>query len=515
MEKEFEKFLRGIYKEYDCLVGMTQERPCICNFRYEDKAFDLLDMVLRKGRLSQVAIHIDVDVDGIGSGYIMNKFLKHYGIKPKLMINKDKKHGITEKYVETVNGMKLDLLIVLDSSSGKQDILSKFNCPVLVIDHHNPTGELRKENFTIINSVENYKETMSCGLVVYEFLRAYLAYRGEAEWIYEDKLYQWAVVTLFTDVITLDTKRNQFYLDRSICAIDLEKNLKAILETIHAYGETLSKSNVNYSFAPLINRAIRAGDSAIALNLTVNEPENINKLMQEKYKKLQEEAVLKAEKTNEYKTSTFIDMTGKGVSGAYNGIIASKVKDKYDKSAFVYSEVDGCALGSFRGRYPVNYYDAINKYIEEKYPTQGYYVGGHQGAFGYKLPANKLEEIAEVVYEEEQNISTKWLVTLGDGIEKGQFHINVEDLDVFIRTHSIYELALMNAKLCSAEQVQIVLKNKQFPFKEEKTITNKTIYRYDIYGIGCLGFIELKSEYILLYPEWSISGLVVYAKELY
>ena len=86
---------------------------------------------------------------------------------------------------------------------------------------------------------------------------------------------------------------------------------------------------------------------------------------------------------------------------------------------------------------------------------------------------------------------------------------------MFIRTHSIYELALMNAKLCSAEQVQIVLKNKQFPFKEEKTITNKTIYRYDIYGIGCLGFIELKSEYILLYPEWSISGLVVYAKELY
>ena len=232
MEKEFEKFLRGIYKEYDCLVGMTQERPCICNFRYEDIAFDLLDMVLRKGRLSQVAIHSDVDVDGIGSGYIMNKFLKHYGIKPILMINKDKKHGITEKYVETVNGMKLDLLIVLDSSSGKQDILSKFNCPVLVIDHHNPTGELRKENFTIINSVENYKETMSCGLVVYEFLRAYLAYRGEAEWIYEDKLYQWAVVTLFTDVITLDTKRNQFYLDRSICAKGYIRNYTRLWRNI-------------------------------------------------------------------------------------------------------------------------------------------------------------------------------------------------------------------------------------------------------------------------------------------
>ena len=47
---------------------------------------------------SKIAVHCDVDVDGIGSGYILKKFLKSQGANNNIyIINKEREHGVSQK----------------------------------------------------------------------------------------------------------------------------------------------------------------------------------------------------------------------------------------------------------------------------------------------------------------------------------------------------------------------------------------------------------------------------------
>lgn len=515
MQKELERYLRTQYREYDSILNGEDEVPEICHFTNSERGYCLIDRILEKKSEAKVGVHCDVDMDGIGSGYIMYRFLKHYGIEPILMINKVKQHSVTDKYIEPINGLGLDLLIVLDSSTNECEVLSKFNCPVLVIDHHNITNTSRGDNTVLINSTVDYGDSMSCGLVVYEFIRAYLSHKGMYNWVYDAKLYQWAVVTLYSDVITLDTKRNQYYLNKAVYAGDIEPDLGEVLFQINAYDNSINKSTVNFKLAPIVNKAIRAGDSVKVLEYIIKDPSKAYKLMQGKYSECQKEAIAKATGQEVYGRIAFIDMTDTGVASAYNGVIAGQARSKSDLSTFVYSRDGDSIVGSFRGKQGVKYYTALQEYLEQRHSGEDYYVGGHQAAFGYKLPVAELEQIGNLLTKVEEEVGIGWKITLGKGVQQGELHITEEELEEFKREHSLYELGVMNVKLSTAEQIQLVVSNNDFTYTEEQTsYSGKLKYRYDIYGIQCLAFNRLEGNRIFIYPELTVNGLEVYAKEL-
>ena len=191
----------------------------------------------------------------------------------------------------------------LNASFDENEIerIKKFNCDVIVIDHHNMGHQEFNglcndgvHRFAIVNNtidnlscefdrtwlyshcnnaialtIPEFKADvdMSCGVLLYELLRVYQIAFKTPNILFENKLAQWAAITLFTDAIDLRNTRNQWYVSQLIDDPSCERVLKVILNIINPYKTRPSKTAVNYSLAPLFNKAIRANAGLEALNV--------------------------------------------------------------------------------------------------------------------------------------------------------------------------------------------------------------------------------------------------------
>lgn len=384
--------IRDVYEEnYDFV-------PSLCLFKNSVELLELLYKHIVNN--SRIIFHTDVDVDGIGTTFIIKRALENFGSNQHIaMINKEKVHGIQQKHADYINQTKCaDLVIITDSSSNNIDIIKQFECDVICIDHHeiehsdtigscldgmhkyvivnntvSNTGESYsnavkwlkdksdKDIDAIINSNEYIADrAMSCGVVVYELLRVYgYAYDCILS-LEQSRLVQWAGITLYTDVIDTLNHRNQWYLNQTLMNPDVEYTLKIMLSALTsyrgiAYKSMLDKNYIQYKLAPVINKAIRAGHGNDILGIILNEPSRISEM--QKYGELQTDAVNKAiymhtvdpesglsVQTDRICSSRGIvelDTTKLDIHPNYFGVIAGKLCDANKHCAIVYAEADG------------------------------------------------------------------------------------------------------------------------------------------------------------------------------
>ena len=60
-------------------------------------------------------------------------------------------------------------------------------------------------------------------------------------------LYQWAAITLITDVINTLNERNQWYLAKTMCNMEVEHSLSVMLQSINQFKASLDKSYIGYT----------------------------------------------------------------------------------------------------------------------------------------------------------------------------------------------------------------------------------------------------------------------------
>lgn len=515
------------------------ERPSYCVFINTSKALQLLHKHIVRN--SSMVLHTDVDVDGIGTTYIIKRVLDNLGCTNyALLINKDKIHGIQEKHVEYFKRNPIDLMIITDSSSNEIETIKSFNCDVLVIDHHdlvqyelygtcndgihkfvivnntidNSNQEednkwLRSKNISAFENLESYKGTndMSCGLVVYELLRLYCECFVNPNLLENLMLYQWVGVTLITDVINTLNDRNQWYLDKTVFNMDVEPTLKVIISTINEWKTSLDKSYIGYTLAPLINKAIRAGAGNEALDIVMNRPQDINNL--QKYAELQKQVIEKVVnvQTNDPLTgqkilqprvfsqkSIMLDTGPFNISPNYNGVIASRLGGENHKNAAVYVNENGYCKGSFRGlhksvdyrSYFVNYSDDI-------------YAQGHPEAFGFEVRYEQLKDLLDNISDIEPTEDEKPWLTIGNmnPDEYGVYHVT--DLTEFKRQGYLWRIAVGNAKVTSKDEICMRVKASDVVLKDN----NGKLYIYDVLGMECKAFSILKGEYFDVYAEYT------------
>lgn len=479
-------------------------------------------------RNSTIAIHCDVDLDGIGSGYILRKFLSHLMQKPQLcIINQGKEHGIKERHAEYFKNNPIDLFVVVDSSSNEINTIKDFTCDVIVIDHHEVDhNELigltndKQHRFVILNNTldnpltdninkwirmmnpntsvrfEDYHSTpeMSCGLVVYELLRLYQEAYQTGELLENLLLYQWVGVTLLTDAIPLLNERNQWYMDNTVHSQYVEPTLQLILRTLNKFSVTLDKSFISYTMAPTFNRAIRANANVDALTVVMNNPIGVEALKQ--YRELQDWSISKAmENLVENDTFCKIDLTNTGINKNYTGVIAGKACDDFNKNAISYTVEGGVASGSFRGRnQKADYRAQFNKFAEKGVSAQG-----HHGAFGFTSPEDLLDEVMSSLTDIEGEISSRYYLTAGNIPEylRGEYHI--DDIDAFRKQGGLMMLGIGNSKVASDEQILITTSASEAKLTEVRG----KLFIYDIFGIACKAFKEIDTPIINIYAEYS------------
>lgn len=526
------------YKE---VYGMQETvKPGYCIFNNTIKALELLKKHI--GLNSRIFLHTDVDMDGIGSTYILKRSLEELGsTNHMLLINKDKSHGIQQKHADFINKNKcVDLLIITDSSSNEIDVIKQMECDVLCVDHHdllntdtygicndgvhryvivnstidNPNpdedrSELTKLKPGAFDKTENYigSNQLSCGLVIYELLRVYFTcYKSELA-LENKMLYQWAGITLYTDVIDTLNKRNQWYLDKTLFSDSLESTLKLILSNLNSYKYNMDKSYIQYTFAPVINKAIRAGASAEALDTVINTPYRINEL--KKYAPLQEEALNKAIYVDVINPVTGVPTKGKrtfdteyiifdteklDINPNYNGVIATRFASEFKKNAVVCKLIDNQRYkGSFRGRYKsIDYRKFFENYSHD------IYAQGHSGAFGFEATQAQLIDIMSRLNTIEGD-GEKVFFSIGNipENERGEYHIT--DVLEFKRQGYLMKIAVGNSKVSSLDEVYIRVKTSDLTLYKRQG----TLYIYDAYGIKCKAFNQITSEYVDIYLEYS------------
>lgn len=482
--------------------------------------------LLRKHILnnSRIAVHCDVDVDGIGSGFIVKSFLRSQGINNALfLINKDKVHGIQEDHIDFFNNKcKIDLLIIVDSSTNETSIIKQLNCDTIVIDHHdvqvsdlhcksdheyivvnnmvegtnNSINEwLRNLGCNTVENIDIYKadSRMSGALVLYELLRVYCAAYNTGNVLENMYLYQWVGVTLFSDAVILNTERNQWYIDRTVHNMEIEPSLKVMMQKLNKFQTNLGKSYIMYTFAPVINKAIRAGHSGEALNIVLNNPSNIESLV--KYKQNQLEAIEKIPKDEVYVNDYIMkDITSYGISKNYCGVMASKLCGENAKNTAVYIVRDGIAYGSFRGRYEkTDYRNFFKEYSSD------IYAQGHGPAFGFHVRLEQLSDIMSRIHEIETKGRERFYITAGN-IPKdymGIYHIN--SMDNFKKLGYFWRLAIANSKLSSQEELVIYAS-----ISDVKMLGNKgKLYKYEVLGIECKAFEIINTTIVKIYIEFN------------
>lgn len=522
------------------VTGDTQaEKPSFCIFNNLSLALQMLKKHIDNN--GKMVFHTDVDVDGIGTTYIFKKTLENLGsYNHLLLINKDKIHGIQQKHVEYFKQNTVDLLIITDSSSNEIDIIKQFNCDVLCIDHHellhndlsgkcndgvhdyiivNNTIDnynqnidnlwLRSKNISAFNDIEEYKANadMSCGLVVYELLRIYCECFDNPKLIENLMLYQWVGITLLTDVVNTLNNRNQWYLDKTVMNMDTETTLRVIMTQVNKFKAKLDKSYIGYTFAPLINKAIRAGCGGVALDTVINSPQDIMKL--QKYAELQADVVEKVTNVitiNQYTGQKVLsprrftqevinfDIGQFDVSPNYSGVIASKLSGDNGKNAAIYIMEDGKCRGSFRGKYQsVNY----RKYFSDY--DIGIYAQGHPGAFGFKLYKEQLEHLMNNISSvEPTEVKKPWLTAGNMSVDEyGQYHIT--SMDEFKRQGYLWRIAIGNSKVASNDEITIRVKASDVVLKS----TKGKLFIYDVFGMECKAFKILEGKYFELYAEYT------------
>ena len=503
-------------------------KPEILNFINSQYAIEILYWALYYHK--NIAIHCDVDVDGIGSGKILKQFISYVSeSKQEYIINKEKQHGIQEKQVNYINtNGNTDLMVILDSSSNEIELIKKFKCHVLVIDHHimNHESYIGKTDdghlFIIVNNTINNQnaeymnkwlreknpntnivlkdyianDEMSCGLVLYELLRLYSEAFRLTELLENLKLYQWAAVTLLTDAIPTSNDRNQWYMDKLVFSNDIEPSLSKMISSLNRYAYKPTKSLISYTFAPVVNKAIRAGASKTAMDIVLNFPERVYELRQ--YEQLQKVAMeIGATDYIETEHSVLRDLTDTGISRNYCGVIASSLVGTTHKNCAVYIVENGIAKGSFRGRLQkVDYH----KYIMEFSPEIK--AEGHSVAFGFEIPEKYIKDAMDSLVKYDESFDNTPYLTAGNLADKDKGKYHIDNFEDFRKGGGLYLLAIGNAKVSSDEQIMITVPATEATLVEIKG----KLYVYEVLGVICKAFREITfDKFINIYIEMETS----------
>jgi single-stranded-DNA-specific exonuclease len=367
----------------------------------------------------------DYDVDGCVSTSLLINFFKKINIKADYFIpNRIKNgYGVNLDLIEYLDQkFKPDLVFMLDCGSNSSEpikYLKKKKIECLVIDHHN-INKPYPEATCIINPKKE------CNYNIYDYYcSAYLTFlfldvfiKKNSLKINLDDFHIYVALATIADVMPL-RKNNRFFLQQTIKNFDLNNNLvfKKIFQ-IKKIKKKLDYSDLAFLIAPMFNSAGRINDANIIVKLlTSNNEDQIEKIvnkidnLNERRKKIQN-IILNNINLNEYildKGIIFIDNID--IHEGIIGIIASKIKELFNKPCIVFSKSNLTYKGSARSSHDFNIGNLIKTCIDKSIVISG---GGHNLAAGLNIKKesiNKLKQFLNNQYIKHKSIKKNLYVS--------------------------------------------------------------------------------------------------------
>ena len=376
----------------------------ISNIFINNKDFKIASDILIESinNKEKICILGDYDVDGNASTALFVRFfefIKH----PYFYYIPDREkdgYGASIKIFEKLILKKPKLVIMVDCGSTSNDainFLNKKNIKSIIIDHHEINKPFPRSNI-IINPKKNdgYEKynNLCATALTYFFLDLVIKKKN-----YAYKLNNYLIYVLLAtvcDVMPL-RKINRILAINILKNYNVKKNIS--IDTIFRLKNKKNKITIDdlgFMIGPIINSAGRLGASHLSVKLLSSENQNIVNEISERLIKLNDKRKEIEKKILDKINFKKIEKENKNVIIYYNpnikegliGIIASRLKDYFNKPAIVITRSNNVFKGSARSTNDYNIGNLIKLLCDKKIIQSG---GGHNMAAGLIIKKEKIK----------------------------------------------------------------------------------------------------------------------------
>ena len=378
-----------------------------------DVAVDRLVKAISDNEL--IGIFADYDVDGATSSALLKKYLDSLNIRNELYIPDRMKdgYGPNKQGLEYLKAKGASLILTLDCGILAFDVLDEFYVQggeVIVVDHHMAEPKLPKAIAVInpnrLDDLSDVENLAAVG-VVFLLLVALTRRLRKVGWFSkkpEPDLLQWldlVAIGTICDVVEL-RGLNRAFVAQGLKVMALQKNIgvKALREVARVNSKPNSYQ-VGFTLGPRINAAGRVGEPELGARLLSCDDEiyamNMSSLLDEQNKLRQqiegsvlEQALSLVNEDNE-KENVIVVAADNWHPGVI-GIVAARLREKFNKPACVVSIQNGIGKGSGRSISGWDLGSAIIGAVQSDLLKGG---GGHKMAAGFSVGSDKVFELKQ------------------------------------------------------------------------------------------------------------------------
>ena len=416
------------------LYGKVDELASPHLMKDVDKAVEILRNKIKEKK--RIRIIGDYDIDGVVSTFILIKGLKRAGALADTYIpdRVADGYGIHEHLIERAVNDGIDVIVTCDNgiAAYNEITMAKENgMTVIITDHHEiPYKETEDGRELILPPADaivnpkqpdcNYPEKRLCGAVVaLKLVTALYEACGIPEKELEDFLELGAIATV-GDVMDLQGE-NRILVKEGLKRLSHTSN-KGLRELIRANGledGPITAYHVGFVLGPCINASGRLDTAARSLKLLCAETEDeaaklagdLTALNQSRKALTEEgkEAAIRIVEETEIGQDRVLVIYLPDCHESLAGIIAGRIREKYNKPVFVLTKGETMVKGSGRSIESYSMFEELVKCgdLMEQY-------GGHPMAAGLSIKEENVEEFRRRLNENctltEKDLAPKILI---------------------------------------------------------------------------------------------------------
>ena len=366
----------------------------------------------------KIGVFGDYDVDGASSTALIGNYLRllNHDFEFYIPDRQLEGYGPSIKSFKKLIDKKVSLIITVDCGTMSFDAINfanKNKIDVIVLDHHQ--SEVKLPNaYSIINpnridDKSNLNYLCAAG-VCFMTLISINSNLRKTKWFIKNKIQEPNLLD-FLDLVSLGTicdvvpliGLNRAIVKQGLKIVNLRKNLglKTLIDLCKIESKT-STYHLGYIIGPRINAGGRVGKCSHGANLLLNNnPKESFKIATEleefnsDRKKLEKNLLNVALNTiNKSINDPVLVLQGNQWHEGVIGIIASRIKDKFNKPTIIISLDKKIGKASARSVVGFDIGAAILSAIQNKILIKG---GGHKMAGGFSIEENRINEFKEFI----------------------------------------------------------------------------------------------------------------------
>lgn len=358
----------------------------------------------------KIVVYGDYDCDGTAATAMLYGYLEAQGADVDFYIpDRSEGYGMNIEALKKLTERGAELIITVDngiSAIEEAKFLKEKGVQLAVTDHHQP-GETLPECAACVDpnradDMSPFKDLCGAGVV----LKLLIALEGDEDFVL-DRYADLAAVATIGDVMPLKGE-NRFIVQRGLESIRSGQNagLAGLIKSAGRDCSSITSTELAYTVCPRINAAgrISTADKAVRLMLCEDDAESARRIAEElcdlNSKRREEENKIIDDVKKQIAQDPLLTkqrvivLSGEGWHHGVVGIVCSRILEKYGKPVVMMSSQNGEARGSARSIDGFSVYkmlaacsDVLTRY------------GGHTGAGGFSLPADKIGEFKALIYD--------------------------------------------------------------------------------------------------------------------